>query len=153
MVVAIKPDRAIRDQLAAKHYPHISPLESFPEPFLGRILAEVESERKPPRYRYFGFPGDPRPMARMDSRGWLEWHLFRGIDPRRRERMDQQVRAAVIERDGYVCGICSGDVEPADVHLDHVIPYSRGGPTTVDNLRVTHSRCNLKRGAAWHESA
>jgi 5-methylcytosine-specific restriction endonuclease McrA len=53
----------------------------------------------------------------------------------------------VIDRDGYLCGICGGDVEPTDVHLDHIYPYSLGGPTTFNNLRVTHSRCNVKKGA------
>jgi hypothetical protein len=146
MVAPIKPDRAIRDQLAAKHYPHIMPLEDFPEPFLGRIMAEVEQDERPHRYRYFGTPGDPRPMARIDSRGWLEWHLHRGQDPHRRGGIPPEIRRAVINRDGHVCGICGSAVEPTDVHLDHVIPYSRGGPTTAENLRVTHSKCNLQRG-------
>jgi len=32
------------------------------------------------------------------------------------------------------------------LHFDHVFPYSRGGKTTVDNLRVTCQGCNLRRG-------
>lgn len=146
MVAPIKPDRAIRDQLAAKHYPHIMPLKDFPEPFLNRIMGEVEQDSPPPRWRV----GE---LFRLPSRGYLEWHLFRGVDPRRRGRMDPIVRNAVIRRDGYVCGICSEPVEPNDVHLDHIIPYSRGGPTTVENLRVTHSACNLRKGASWPASA
>lgn len=57
-----------------------------------------------------------------------------------------RIRMLVIARDGLRCGICGRDVDPDDVDLDHVIPLSRGGETHEDNLRVTHSRCNRRRG-------
>ena len=60
----------------------------------------------------------------------------------------EYLRDAVIARDGYVCGICRGEVEPVDVHIDHVVAYSKGGPTALDNLRVTHSVCNVRKGAS-----
>lgn len=134
------PDRRLRDALAEKHYPHLMPLEHFPPKYLDRITKEITSDRPPPRWRDLG-------MAKIPSRGWLEWHLHRGVDPARRERIRPLIRAAVIKRDGYNCGICGGKVAPNDVHLDHITPYSRGGPTTIDNLRVTHAHCNLRRGA------
>lgn len=64
----------------------------------------------------------------------------------RREAIPQDMRAAVIRRDGYQCGICGGQVDPGDVHLDHVRPVSKGGVNTIGNLRVTHSMCNIRRG-------
>jgi 5-methylcytosine-specific restriction endonuclease McrA len=57
------------------------------------------------------------------------------------------LRELVIERDGYLCGICALDVDPLDVHLDHIFPVSKGGDDHPDNLRVTHSICNIKKGA------
>ena len=45
------------------------------------------------------------------------------------------------------CGICHGEVKPSDVHLDHIHPFSKGGRTNAENLRVTHSRCNIRKGA------
>ena len=30
--------------------------------------------------------------------------------------------------------------------MDHVIPESKGGPTTYDNLQVTCRKCNLAKG-------
>lgn len=53
-----------------------------------------------------------------------------------------KARLRIIARDGLVCGICGGNVEPDDVHIDHIIPASKGGSDNDDNLQVAHSRCN-----------
>jgi len=34
-----------------------------------------------------------------------------------------------------------------DLHFDHVVPLSKGGPHTTENIRPSHSTCNLKKGA------
>jgi 5-methylcytosine-specific restriction endonuclease McrA len=33
------------------------------------------------------------------------------------------------------------------VHIDHIFPLVLGGETTLGNLRVTHSICNIRKGA------
>lgn len=55
--------------------------------------------------------------------------------------------AAIWERDGGICYLCSCPVDRTDVHFDHVIPLSKGGPHTADNIRVTHAWCNLRKSA------
>jgi 5-methylcytosine-specific restriction endonuclease McrA len=67
--------------------------------------------------------------------------------PLGRAPLPPYLRAAVIARDGYVCQLCGGRVAPIDVHIDHIYPWSRGGPTVLSNLQVTHSRCNIRKGA------
>lgn len=57
------------------------------------------------------------------------------------------LRELVLDRDGLVCGICLGAVEAHDVHIDHIWPRARGGGDELSNLRVTHSRCNMQKGA------
>lgn len=59
------------------------------------------------------------------------------------------VRGAVIKRDGRWCRYCDievsewfGDGHPQFLTLDHVIPLSRGGMGTADNLVVACSSCN-----------
>lgn len=136
-----------RDRLAGKHYPQIMDLLAFPEGRLIDILIDVEQGERPQQWRPVGVPGDSRPLAMLPSRSWLEWSLFRGVAPdARRPSISPALRARVIDRDGLVCGICQGAVDPDDVHLDHVQPFSKGGPTTFANLRVTHSLCNIRRG-------
>ena len=58
------------------------------------------------------------------------------------------LRGSVIQRDGLWCHLCGGDVEPHDVHVDHVVPLSRGGDSSPENLKVSHSRCNLLKGSS-----
>jgi len=139
----------VRNRLWDKHYSHAFDLLAFDEDHLIDILIDVEQEQKPEQWRPVGHPG-PRPLAWLPRRSYLEWHLFRGVAPdARRPGISPGLRAAVIARDGLVCGICSGEVEAADVHLDHIKPFSKGGPTTFGNLRVTHSRCNMSKGARY----
>lgn len=53
---------------------------------------------------------------------------------------------AVAERDGWRCGICRKQVRRANWSLDHVVPLSRGGSHTYENVVVAHRLCNSKRG-------
>jgi hypothetical protein len=54
------------------------------------------------------------------------------------------IARAVWERDN---GQCVGCGRREDLHLDHIQPYSFGGPATVDNLRLLCARSNLAKGA------
>jgi 5-methylcytosine-specific restriction endonuclease McrA len=51
----------------------------------------------------------------------------------------------ILARDGLVCHICGLDVAPDDIHFDHVIPLSKEGMHSMDNIHVSHSKCNLKK--------
>jgi len=62
-----------------------------------------------------------------------------------KERIPLNLRKRVIERDGYYCVYCDEDLTHGEIHLDHVIPESQGGPTTYDNLQVTCRKCNLSK--------
>lgn len=56
-------------------------------------------------------------------------------------------RAYIIERDGGRCHICRKKCKPSEIHLDHLIPLSKGGTHTLENLRVAHAKCNIAKGA------
>jgi 5-methylcytosine-specific restriction endonuclease McrA len=63
-----------------------------------------------------------------------------------KERIPVNLRRIVIERDGLRCVYCGVDLLKSEIHLDHVLAESRGGPTSVDNLQVTCGKCNLEKG-------
>lgn len=45
-----------------------------------------------------------------------------------------------------ICPLCEETILIKDATFDHIIPISKGGTDTTDNLRVTHSICNGVRG-------
>jgi 5-methylcytosine-specific restriction endonuclease McrA len=52
-------------------------------------------------------------------------------------------RFNVFLRDGFVCQYC-GDAE--DLTFDHLIPRSKGGRTTWENIVTACGPCNLRKG-------
>ena len=69
----------------------------------------------------------------------------------RREISDRQ-RFRILVRDGFRCMACG--VSPisspgTELHVDHVIPWSKGGETIDENLQTKCSRCNLGKGNAF----
>ena len=63
-----------------------------------------------------------------------------------KERILLNLRRRVIERDGFYCVYCDDDLSNAEIHMDHVIPESKGGTTDYNNLQVTCRKCNLAKG-------
>ena len=47
-----------------------------------------------------------------------------------------------------ICGICGNPVAYKNANLDHIIPVSLGGGSVISNLRITHFKCNERRGNA-----
>ena len=100
--------------------------------------------------RVAGVPADP-------------WHLFDGLDvsveAQEAARLDEQARRsaeqyrkspiptelrwAVFRRDNYTCRQCGLQ---EDLQADHVVPESKGGPTTMANLQTLCGGCNRKKG-------
>ena len=44
-----------------------------------------------------------------------------------------------------VCYYCQKQVSTKDVHFDHMVPLSKGGPHSVENLCVSCAHCNLSK--------
>ena len=61
------------------------------------------------------------------------------------------VMLKVVRRDGQVCAICKRNVLDDEIEFDHIIPFSRGGATSAENLRVLCGECNRKKRDALSE--
>ncbi len=55
-------------------------------------------------------------------------------------------RFNVFLRDGFSCQYCGDDFPAHDLTFDHVIPRSRGGRTSWDNVVTACSGCNMRKG-------
>ena len=51
-------------------------------------------------------------------------------------------RRAVFGRDGHVCQYCGGPAES----IDHVMPRSKGGPHSWENVVACCRSCNIRKG-------
>jgi hypothetical protein len=62
--------------------------------------------------------------------------------PERNRRIPSHVKRAVIARD------LKGEKFDSTIHhIDHIVPFSKGGDNSVRNLRVLNKTENLRRGA------
>jgi hypothetical protein len=74
--------------------------------------------------------------------------------PRRRTRREitGRQRFRILLRDGFKCMACGASplTQPGvDLQVDHMVPWSKGGETTDDNLQTKCARCNLGKGNAF----
>lgn len=65
---------------------------------------------------------------------------------KQRSLMTKDLRRKICKRDNYTCQNC-GKYMPDGVglHIDHIIPISKGGKTIESNLQVLCSKCNLSK--------
>jgi 5-methylcytosine-specific restriction endonuclease McrA len=77
---------------------------------------------------------------------------------------ERYTEAQVLQLHGAVCHICNGEIDltldrrigkegwEMSLHIDHVIPISKGGPDKLSNVKPSHGKCNLKKRATLLES-
>jgi 5-methylcytosine-specific restriction endonuclease McrA len=97
--------------------------------------------------------GQAEPLSFSD-RGWqvrspsivveVPEHIRLTIaNPERHWKLPPVGRREVLGRDGHRCQYCGSNKR---LTLDHVIPKSKGGPHTWDNVVTACEPCNLKKG-------
>lgn len=65
-----------------------------------------------------------------------------------RSKMNQSLRYDVLKRDHFRCVICGRSADDGVIlHVDHIIPVSKGGKTEIGNLRTLCEDCNLGKKA------
>lgn len=70
-----------------------------------------------------------------------------------RRLMTDALRYEILSRDGFRCQICGATAQDGyKLHVDHIIPVSKGGRTEPDNLRTLCERCNMGKGDKIEES-
>ena len=64
-----------------------------------------------------------------------------------RSYLKPSLRFKILHRDKYRCQACGASAASgADLHVDHILPVSKGGTNEESNLRVLCSECNIGRG-------
>ena len=60
---------------------------------------------------------------------------------------DPDLRAMILSRDGYRCRYCERRIRFDNAHIDHLIPWSKGGRTVPQNLVSSCRSCNMAKQA------
>jgi 5-methylcytosine-specific restriction endonuclease McrA len=95
------------------------------------------------------------------------WHEMNKLDRRKGGKRASEYgayyepykRMDVVEKYGSLCHLCGKEIDiqmsrkigqdgwQNSLHIDHVIPLSKGGDDTLNNVRPAHAWCNMKKGA------
>jgi 5-methylcytosine-specific restriction endonuclease McrA len=138
-----------RETVARAYVPH--PRKRMPE----------EERLKRARAAARSYHARNRDEGRKRVAAWRAANPERATEHNRRRRarkrgatVEDFTVADVIERDGYVCGLCSDLIcpdlrwpHPLSLSVDHVVPLSRGGAHSLANTQPAHLRCNLEKWA------
>lgn len=62
------------------------------------------------------------------------------------------IRRQLINSKGNICAICGKPItDMKDCTIDHIVPVSKGGLTTLENCQLAHQKCNSMKGAKTME--
>lgn len=81
-----------------------------------------------------------RPGEKIEECGQVE---------RDKRKIPLQLRFNVFRRDGFRCVCCgrSPSTSPGlELHCDHIVPWSKGGRTILENLQTLCAECNIGKG-------
>lgn len=105
-------------------------------------------------------------IRRLESSGWLAIETGNGrkgcskyaimatkvrVAVEEKDRRGGIDRLAIFKRDDFTCvycgyvGISFGQEVGADLHVDHVVPVSRGGSSDPENLVCSCAKCNTSK--------
>jgi len=74
-----------------------------------------------------------------------EVHLEENPVSRKREELPAGIRFQVLSGQPY-CGLCGREPPEVKLHVDHIVPLSKGGTNNIANLQTLCSDCNLGKG-------
>lgn len=60
-----------------------------------------------------------------------------------RPSIPESTREAVYMRDNYECKFCGASTQ---LSVDHIIPFSKGGASNIDNYQTLCLPCNIRKG-------
>jgi 5-methylcytosine-specific restriction endonuclease McrA len=93
-------------------------------------------------------------MASIEMFSWNDFwpiveecsEILRELAPMKRRPFMAHVITELYDEQGGACAICSGSLDLTRLHVDHRIPFARGGGNERANLQLVHPRCNQRKG-------
>lgn len=84
---------------------------------------------------------------------FFQWSACTETKSGRRDsrRIPRDIMFKVARRDDYRCQLCGKTVADNEMEFDHIIPHSKGGPTTTENVRLLCRGCNRRKSDSLDE--
>lgn len=60
-----------------------------------------------------------------------------------RKPLSKRLRFAIFARDSFACRYCGKQADETPLHIDHIVPVSKGGTNDEQNLVTACADCNL----------
>lgn len=116
-------------------------------------IHNIEKKKQHDRQRYYSNREDILLANKL-------WHKKNSSKVKEKSKRNRHIRRARLRAVPYeriasikvwsdnfgICHICLNPVSFESMHLEHVVPLSRGGAHVYDNLRPSHPLCNLSKG-------
>lgn len=112
------------------------------------------------RFRFEQNPEVKRESNRRSFNAEKKRASWRRYDAAKRgSRIEVYSESQVIELYGTLCHLCNEEIDfnasrrsglgmnwENGFNVDHLVPISKGGSDTLENVRPSHSLCNIKKG-------
>lgn len=132
-----------------------------------KVWREDNPEKAAARFTRWKLANPERAVERVKE--WKQEHpeetreQYRRKSRKRRAQIDatkeHYTEAQLFEAYGTSCHICLTSIDldaprstgvegwEKGLHIDHLIPLSKGGNDTLDNVRPSHGQCNLRKAS------
>ena len=82
----------------------------------------------------------------------LEYQDRRLANDAEHAKVTRAMRYDVLRRDNFHCVRCGrGKEDGVKLHVDHIVPVSRGGKSVMSNLQTLCENCNCGKGNRYEE--
>lgn len=103
--------------------------------------------------RTFGGEDISQLIKRVNNRSgsfFNDKEIWNAICRVERGKVTNQMRFAIYAKDGYRCRNCGISERYAPLEIDHIIPISKGGKSSYNNLQTLCHKCNVGKGNNIH---
>lgn len=116
--------------------------------YVNLYLRNMAGRYKEEKWRSFDIKEIKTIINKLNQRRngyYLDKDIWDAICRVERGKVTNRMRFAIYERDNYRCRMCGRRTD--DLEIDHIIPISKGGKSTYDNLQTLCHRCNMRKGS------